>query len=136
MSEKNEETKKETGEPTLSSDEHALGKMSDTSKVYIPLEVLDYRGPTSRQQTIPPDGISIVDFVSSEKNEENIDKLLSFYEIPFFMERPQLGWKGVVRRMTVTIPKEHYQQVIAIFDTAVQAGMLEKREDIEGLSYY
>lgn len=136
MSEENEETEKETGEPSFSFDEHAPGKMSDTLKGYIPLEVIDYSGPTSRQQTIPPDGISIVDFVSSEKNEENIDKLLSFHDIPFFIERPQLGWKGVVRRMTVTIPKEHYQQVIAIFDAAVQARMLEKREDIEGLSYY
>jgi hypothetical protein len=99
-------------------------------------EMLAYAGPTSRQQTPPAGGISTADLVSSDENEKAIERLLSSRTIPFVIERPELGWKGVERRMIVTVPQDRYPDASAIFAAAVEAGMLEKGQDDDGLNWY
>lgn len=99
-------------------------------------EVPKYSGPTSRLPTPPEPGISIADLLSSDRNEEILDKLLSSRSIAFYIERPDLGWKGVRRRMHVTVAPDDYPQVMDLLAAALDASLFEEAEEDEGISWY
>ena len=95
--------------------------------------LLQYAGPSLRQQEPIADGVSLLDYRNSDENERNISILLSSQGIPFNIERPKLGWTGTQIRMVVTIPKSQTRQAEAILTAATQAKVVEIVEGTEGL---
>jgi hypothetical protein len=95
--------------------------------------LLEYGGPSLRQQEPIEDGVSILDYRNTDENERNISVLLSSQGIPFRIERPQLGWTGTRVRMVVTFPRSQYQQATAVLTAAARASAVDIVEGTEGL---
>ena len=96
-------------------------------------ELLQYRGPILRKDGPIEDGISIVDYLNSDKNERNIAVLLSSLGIHFTIERPAPGWKKSNIRMIVTVPRTQVQSAEAVLTAASAASAVEIVSGIEDL---
>jgi hypothetical protein len=95
--------------------------------------LLDYGGPSLREEAPIPDGIALMDFRDTDANERNITVLLSSQGIPFCIERPKYGWTGTKIRMRVVVPGTRYQQANAILAAAAKALAVDVVAGAEGL---
>jgi hypothetical protein len=96
-------------------------------------ELLQYRGPSTRQDRPPEGGVAILDYRNSDANERSISALLSSQGVPFHIERPARGWSQPRLRLVVTVPRAHLATATALLSSAARASALERVEGLEGL---
>lgn len=110
-----------------------IRRTSITPWKYDASKMLEYEGPSSRQEVQVADSIALADLANTDENDELVDILLSSETIPFFVDRPKGGWSGTARRMLISVPKNRYQETISILTAAIKAKVLESVPDDEGL---
>jgi hypothetical protein len=108
-------------------------QIEPTPSDYDVVRLLEYSGPSSRQQDPSADGVVLLDYRNTDENERNISILLSSQGIRFHIERPKYGWTGTRIRMLVTVPSSECQRAEAILAAAVKASVVDVVENTEGL---
>jgi hypothetical protein len=94
-------------------------------------ELLQYSGPSLREQEPMGDGVMLLDYRSTDENERKIAILLSSQGIPFHIERPRQGWKGQIH-LIVTVPRGLVQQAEAVLGAAARVSAIDVVEGLDG----
>lgn len=95
-------------------------------------ELLQYSGPSLKEQKPMEDGVMLLDYRSTDENARKIATLLSSQSISFHIERPRQGWKGQIR-LIVTVPRRLVQQAEAVLGAAARVSAIDVVEGLDGL---
>jgi hypothetical protein len=88
-------------------------------------QLLQYQGPSLRQDELSGDTAVILDYRSNDENERNITLLLSSQGINFAIVRPPGGWRRDQIRIVVMVPKERYPEAQAVLAAAAALSVLD-----------
>lgn len=100
------------------------------------VSLLKYNGPSLCQEEPIAEGVELVDFRNSDRNEQNVSKLLSAKGIKFNIQRPPLGWAGTQIRLILTVPISRADEVMKVLGAAAKAGVVDVVPGIEGMISY
>jgi hypothetical protein len=100
------------------------------------LSLLKYNGPSLCQEEPIVEGVELVDFRNSDRNEQNVSKLLSAKGIKFNLQRPRLGWADAQIRLILTVPISRVDEAMKVLNTAAKAGLVEIVPGLEGMISY
>jgi hypothetical protein len=98
--------------------------------------LLKYNGPNLCQEEPIAEGVELVDFRNSDRNEQNVSKLLSAKGIQFNLQRPRLGWADAQIRLILTVPISRADEVMKLLGAAAKAGLVEVVPGIGGMISY
>jgi hypothetical protein len=98
--------------------------------------LLKYNGPSLCQEEPIAEGVELVDFRNSDRNEQNVSKLLSAKGIKFNLQRPRLGWADAQIRLILTVPISRADEAMKVLGTAAKAGLVETVPGTEGMISY
>lgn len=98
--------------------------------------LMNYNGPSLCQEEPIAEGVELIDFRNSDRNEQNISKLLSAKGIKFNIRRPTLGWANAKIRLILTVPISRADEVMKVLGAAAKAGVVDIVPGIEGIINY